>query len=514
VTARKSTCLSAAIVVLTLAVPVRAAHAQAAPLWREAVSAKVENYGYSAFGSLLVQLKTGLLALDPETGKHLWSRPDVTDYVMVSGTPFGVAETTSGRIVIDLESGQDRWKLSSLGFSSVKGILHLPSRNLMLIFGETTESRHMLIAAGYESGEMLWKQPGLYAIPALAAKAQKIKYGRPFSDTENTVVLDPTDDGLIRLDLRSGELLWRIAKTELDGEDDFSALFADDARIYASYGKKLLAIDAEKGKVLWIRKEKFPTPVFQIASTPQGLLLRGAYNIDGNGRASWHPYLALLDALTGAMKWTTEKTEFQARSPFLLEGNAIVIALDKGIATYDLASGKELTSVAMPEFAGGENPCCLQRLEGGRLLMWSSQNLRMFDPSGKPLYSIYLKAPGASLLAKVASTALVFAVSAASYAATSPGGLYYAPARYPLLTARYKATVDADRFTHIFTEDPDPDAKPTRFSLVRIDKETGKETGRLWFADRSPSFRLDPATGVAVVFKDDSLFAVRFGAAQ
>jgi outer membrane protein assembly factor BamB len=507
-TARHSMPLAA--VMLTLLVVVPAPHAQDAPLWRETVSAKVESYDYSAFGSLLVQLKTGLLALDPETGKHLWSRLDVSDYGVLSGTSFGVAETTAGRTVVDLESGQDRWKLSSLGFSSVKDIVLLASRDLMLVFGETTENRHVLVAARYESGEVVWKQPGLYSAPALASKAQKIKYRRWLSDTEHTVVLDPTDDGLIRLDLRSGQLLWRIAKTELDGEQDFSALFAADGRIYATYGKQLLAIDAEKGKVLWIRKEKFPTPVFQMASTSQGLLLRGAYNLDGNGRASWHPYLALLDPATGAMKWTTEKSEFQARSSFLLEDNAIVIALEKGIATYDLASGRVLTSVTMPEFAGGEDPCCLQRFEGGRLLVWSSQNLRMFDQSGKSLYSIYLKPPGSSFLAKVASTALAVAAGAASYAAASPGGRYYAPTVNPVLTARYKATVNAERFSHIFTEAADSDAKPTRFSLVRIDKETGKETGRLWFTDRSPSFRLDPATGVAVVFEDNAFFAMRF----
>jgi hypothetical protein len=52
--------------------------------------------------------------------------------------------------------------------------------------------------------------------------------------------------------------------------------------------------------------------------------------------------------------------------------------------------------------------------------------------------------------------------------------------------------------------------KSGELSLVRIDKETGKETGRLWFTDRSPSMRLDPATGVAVVFEDNAFFAMRF----
>ncbi len=246
-TARNPMPLAAVIVALTLTVVVPAPHAQDAPLWRETVSAKVESYDYSAFGSLLVQLKTGLLALDPETGKHLWSRLDVSDYSVLSGTSFGVAETAAGQTVVDLESGQDRWKLSSLGFSSVKGIVHLESRDLMLVFGETTENRHVIVAARDESGEIVWKQPGLYSAPALASKAHKIKYRGWLSDTEHTVVLDPTDDGLIRLDLRSGQLLWRIAKTELDGQEDFSASLDADGRIYATYGKQLLAIDAEKG---------------------------------------------------------------------------------------------------------------------------------------------------------------------------------------------------------------------------------------------------------------------------
>src|SRR5438093_9011453 len=46
-----------------------------------------------------------------------------------SGTSFGVGGTAAGRTVIDLESGQDRWKLSSLGFSSVKDIVFLASRD-------------------------------------------------------------------------------------------------------------------------------------------------------------------------------------------------------------------------------------------------------------------------------------------------------------------------------------------------------------------------------------------------
>ena len=493
------------LVGLTIALVVPTADAQEAPIWRNPVATKVESYDFSPLGSLLVQAKTsGLVSLDPGTGKRLWSRPDVSEYDIVPGLPFLLVTGGLGATMIDLESGQDRWHFSRLGFSSVKGYAHVPRQNLMLVHGETAESPHVMVAVRYESGEVLWRQGGLYATPALAAKARKM-YTHVLLDTENTVVLDPTEDGLIRLDTRSGQLLWRIAKNELGGEDDFSTLFGAEGRVYAAHKKRLVAIDAKNGKVLWIRKESFRAPVIQLEPTPQGLLLRGLYDDE---RRLWRPFLALLDPATGRTKWTTENSEFHGRSFFLVEGNSVVIALKAGIVTYDLASGSVIKSIAMPEFGGGEDPCCVRRYSDNRLFVWSSQNLRMFNESGTPVYSIYLKAPGASLLAKVASAALIgAAVGAAGYVG---GPVVYPTAASRTLSARYQATVNAERFTYVFTENPQSTATSPRFSLVRIDKETGRETGRLRFADRSPSFLVDPATGIVVVLEDDALFAMRF----
>jgi outer membrane protein assembly factor BamB len=494
------------IAALAVAVFVSAAHAQTPPLWRETLSAKAVAFDFTPFGSVVVQLKSGLFAVDPETGKHIWSRPDVTEHTIVSETPFAIVTTAAGQAVIDLESGQDRWKLASLGFSSVKGFVHLQPADLLLVYGEAPESAHMLIAARYKSGEIVWKQAALYATADLLPKARKIQYGAHILDTDRTVVLDPTNDGLIRLDLRSGELLWRIPENALDSGGDPLAMFIADGRIFGSHGRRLLAVSADEGKVIWTRKEKFPSAVAQLASTPEGLLVRGGGTVDTRGEASGEPYLALLDPATGTTKWTTEKTKFHGRSFFLVEDNAVVIALKEGVATYDLASGKTLSSTTLPKFSGNEDPCCLERFEGGRLLMWSSQNLRMLDSAGNPIYSIYFKAPGASFMAKLATVAVQAAVAGAVGAATSSPVLYVPSS--PIMTAKYKATIDARRFTYVFTESPGQGS--TKFALVRIDKETGKETGRLWFAERSPSYRLDPASGIAVVIEDDGLFAIRF----
>ena len=513
-TRRSDWVLWAVTVTLILGVVSRPSGAQEVLLWQQKLSAKVEQFGYSASGALLVQLEAGLQAIDPQSGKQLWTRPEATSYEMVTGTPYGVIDTAEGRIVVNLESGQDRWKLAALGFSTVKGIVHLPLRELVLVYGETLESGHTIVAANNASGEVRWKQADVFPGAGRTSKARKVKYTRWLLDTDDSIVLDPTEEGLVKLDLRSGKVIWRASETELGGEDNFEALYAADGRIYGAYGKKLLAVDAGSGQLLWRQEDNFRSPVAQMASTPRGLLVRGAYNVDGKGRTSWRPYLILLDPMTGAIKWTTEKTEFHGRSSFLIEQDRIVVAVEEGLATHDLVSGAVLTTTRMSKFGGGENACCIQRLEDGRLLVWSSQNIRMLDKAGTLIYSVFLKAPGASFLSKLASTALLAAAGAASYAATAPGGIYFVPTRNPLLTARYSATVDAERFMFIFTEADAANVSAPKFSLVRIDKETGKETGRLLFTDRSPRFELDPATGIAVVLKDNALLARRFAPAN
>ena len=205
----------------------------------------VEAFDSTPFGHVLVQFKTGLVAADPATGKHVWSRPDVTDYLAVTGTPFGVFTTASGQSVADLESGQDRWKLASLQLSSVKGLVHLPAVGLLLVYGPTPENPHTLVAAKYESGEVVWKQTSLFKDSPLAAKASKIEYRTYQLDTNNTVILDPTEDGLMRLDLQTGRPLWKIPEDRLDSKDKDVVLFVTENQILVAFDKKLLAISRD-----------------------------------------------------------------------------------------------------------------------------------------------------------------------------------------------------------------------------------------------------------------------------
>lgn len=74
------------------------------------------------------------------------------------------------------------------------------------------------------------------------------------------------------------------------------------------------------------------------------------------------------------------KTRFEGRSPFVLEGDLTTIALKAGVAAYAVALGQPVSAHPMPEFGGGESACCIERTDGGRLMVWSIQNLRL-DPT-------------------------------------------------------------------------------------------------------------------------------------
>jgi hypothetical protein len=132
----------------------------------------------------------------------------------------------------------------------------------------------------------------------------------------------------------------------------------------------------------------------------------------------------------------------------------------------------------------------------------------MLDSAGKLAYSVYLKAPGASFLAKLAVVAAAAAATGAGAAMAGPGGFYSIYTPNSAVFQKFKSSTSAKNYMYIFMEEAGTD--PARFALVRLDKSTGKDTGRLKFTDRSPAFRLDRETGAVVVADGSTLVGLRF----
>ena len=124
-------------------------------------------------------------------------------------------------------------------------------------------------------------------------------------------------------------------------------------------------------------------------------------------------------------------------------------------------------------------------------MLMSRQNLLRVNRAGEIAYHVYLKAPGASAWMK----ALTIAAAAAAESAGGQSGPVTFSVRVDpsgVLSARYGATFEAPENYFMYTEMPSDGRKG--FSLVRVNKESGDETGRLWLDKRSPKYTIDDLT--------------------
>jgi hypothetical protein len=63
-----------------------------------------------------------------------------------------------------------------------------------------------------------------------------------------------------------------------------------------------------------------------------------------------------------------------------------------------------------------------------------------------------------------------------------------------VLQHRFASARTASRYAYIYTDEPD--GERTGFSLVQIDKASGRPTGRVWLDERRPEYIIDPFTGI------------------
>ena len=156
--------------------------AQSDAMWRDTLPDDISGFKLAPTGHILVGLKNTLIAIDPESGRRVWSRSDISAHEIIPGTSIALVRTPAGHAIVDLETGRDRWTVSTLPFKKVKGFVHLSTRGLVLVYGETAESRHSLIAARYDSGGVAWRHDSLYAAPHFAKDVGTVAYtDRPFA---------------------------------------------------------------------------------------------------------------------------------------------------------------------------------------------------------------------------------------------------------------------------------------------------------------------------------------------
>lgn len=496
--------------------------AQDAPAWRHQSPTKIQHFTVDAAGAVVVGTDSGEVALDGADGHILWSRAGAAEFRGLGLVDVGVIRSGSGFDVVDLAAGTTRWSMGSTPLTELYGYQSLPEHNLVLMYGPTGESALSLVAVSLDSGVVRWRQDTLFAqVEDLAKAARKLALTvrQPaLADTDSTLILFPSRGGPMRLDLISGALLWRA--DTLAGEEPrwapagYARIAADSGAVYVPYGKRLMALDRETGRVLWDRSTEFPSFPAEVVPTVRGILVRGYYKKKEPSDAIAGS-LELLDPTSGASRWPKPVRDIHDAAAMLVAGDTVYLAAKESLMTLDLASGR-VRELRKLDWHGGEVPWRIEQIEGA-LVVTSSQNLAGLDAAGNVLYEHYYPAPGSSFFSKLVSTTLIVAVNVANASiAQSQANRYHAPVRYPVimsnpvLSTRYKATVDAQRYLHILTKAAD-DSGRKGFSVVRVDKATGKEAGRVWVDDRSPDYVLDPAAGTVYLMRDErSIEALRF----
>jgi hypothetical protein len=178
---------------------------QDAPIWRDRATGKILAFDITPAGDLLVLTDSGLSARDLATGQTRWVRPEVSGYQIVGLTSSIVRAADGREAMLDLETGATRWPFGRLSVSRGRW-LPLPELGMLLVYGETPESRLTVLAVEVESGTVDWRQDSLFADRDLAPHASQIQLAdrQPWVlGADSSLVLYPTRGGPIKLDLGS-----------------------------------------------------------------------------------------------------------------------------------------------------------------------------------------------------------------------------------------------------------------------------------------------------------------------
>jgi outer membrane protein assembly factor BamB len=484
-------------------------------LWRYAAGGDVAFVRLTPLGSVVVSSFAGLVALDPATGRPIWTRQDIAGlnggaFDVIPMTPYGVVRSRNGIAILDLQTGATAWDSAAVPLQHVRGFLYVPEHRMLLVYGRGRPDGRALVAMDVDSGKVRWTQrtllgsePELWEVDGVHSLSG---HQPPLADTDSTLILYINKDGPFKIHVATGALLWRV--DGLKGEDPptLAAMYPPmplgDSMLLVPYEKKLMAVDPRSGRVVWSRAKNFDSPLSQLQATSRGIMVRGTRPLDDKPQGIGRPdaFLDFVDLRTGTSLWQKPfgGMKNESLAPFLIVGDTVYLGDRDRLFAVALQDGG-VRELARYEFEGGEEPVALER-RNDDLILLSAHNLLLINTRGVQQLRRYYPAPGTSLLGKLGK-GLLFVASAMSQAgaaehqAQGRGGFYVTFDYNPFIKTRMQGLAQAyEDYTFIYTRAPDR-AGREGFSLVRLRKANGEEAGRVWLDDRSPEYELDAAAG-------------------
>jgi outer membrane protein assembly factor BamB len=459
-----------------------AATAHGAPLWTHKPASDIKWYRVTDVGSLLVGSKGALYALDGETGRELWTRPDLAgaeefEVESIAGTPLVFVSDTSGTFrkgtrlfALDLLSGQNIWATEKLKGATV-AVEPVYEKDLVLLVtvenNAAAKAKPKLTALRMTTGELVWESDypdtvDLYGIERGSKYFPKFDLSGanpPVYDGDSVYF---TYAGLHRYSLEDGRLLWgtKYDVTEGSIKRGNAQAVVDGDTIYTSAKGQLRAVDKQTGAVKWTSKD-FGGAVAEMklgGGVLYGRLGGAFYDFSKREYVSKKPFgVAAVDKATGATRWYYEGAKDSITNMAVLpEQQTVLLADAKHLIALDAASsgkvkevykvklefkhnlGAAATAAKVVKFGFGglgaigkgggddrDEPVALYRRENGAIVVQGRQHLLAFDPRTRQIvWSTKYEAPGVpgwQKLAMAGLTALAYTSATASAANTYYG---------------------------------------------------------------------------------------------
>jgi outer membrane protein assembly factor BamB len=226
-----SRCVPAVALGLLFAIAPAAESAPAPPAWTRDFAAPVEWQRVTAFGQLLVSTSAGLHAVDPATGRVLWTHVGLAATTAQSieelaGSPLVLISDRAENprsVVLNVFNGQLVFDSRVAKVGDISAPRVLPEANSLLIAGfEAGKVEPTLYAYSLEDGRQLWQSGvlngalnpggnrlvGLLMTAALAVVKVDPLQSAPLELGDGTFLLGALGH-VMRLHAETGDVLWR-----------------------------------------------------------------------------------------------------------------------------------------------------------------------------------------------------------------------------------------------------------------------------------------------------------------
>lgn len=417
--------------------------------------------------------------IDLETGKVAWENDQISSkflpVVTADNNLLFIGEKTSAKI--NAKTGQPIW---SFEVAEKKNNFEAFDANIQLTDGyyyQKKGNQGVVSAVDLESGKVLWEKP-------LSTK------DAPVLTAENFGVIVADEKNFTLMEAETGNTKWTAKKLSGIVVD----LGRDRGIAVGEKDKYLTVLDKNTGAEKWSQKIK-GIQIDQLTGA-------GIMYYDENGNVG-------LFGFDGQPVWDKKD---MIKGPGILRAKPSldqeVFYADGQVYHVNLVTGQKKVIVNKVEFGEKETPDNLE-FTGVNFVLSSSQNMMGFDENGTVLYQDHWASPKISLAGRIAmrtvQVAMIAMASAAAYQQGAAGSFTTAGKQYGIqreffedmsgafgqvANQRFKASSSKGVYSFILTDVGEG------VGLVKVDKISGKETGKIVLNDKEPVYDSDPENGM------------------